>query len=227
MVDRIEFTGDKATDPDSGESFDLKDEVKEEQPVTAEDEEVSEDSADAEEAEETEEEESALPFSVEILGEMSAEYAEKGALSDERYAQLEKAGVGREVVDAVIQGQEALAEVQKLSAIMEADLTLSQYQQLAEWAGNNWSEDQVDTYNRLVDGADHGARQMAIKSLVAAAGGGRGPHKHGGLEGKMAKGGVVPFKSSDDMVQAMRDPKYKARQEPYFSEVKARLAAMQ
>jgi hypothetical protein len=156
---------------------------------------------------------------------MSGEFAANGELSDDRYKQLEEAGVARDVVDAVIQGQQALVEVQKLSSIMEADLTLSQYQELASWAEKNWSAEQIETYNRLVDGSDAGARAMAIQSLVSASRGGRGPEQKRNIEGSTATAGVAPFQSADEMVEAMRDKRYRNREEPYFSQVKARLGA--
>ena len=171
---------------------------------------------------EEEEDQSSSPLSVDSLNDMSATYIKDGALTDEHYATLEAAGVDRSVVDQVIQGQVALAEMQKAQAIYDLDLTQSQYQQLADWAGKNWSEDQINDYNRIVDGDDSAARRMAIENLKVQAGA-RG--RRANLEGSVKAKSVAPFQNTEEMVEAMKDPRYKTRQEPFYSEVRARLSA--
>jgi len=231
MSEAVEFRGDEVKDLATGEVTKIQEPQVEDQPQEEEDqdaeslqqEDVKEEAE--QEAEQEAEDSDAEALSLENILAMSQEFADDGEVSKERYEQLQQAGVSKELVDTVIQGQQALAEVQKLNAIWQADLTLSQYQELASWAEKNWSAEQIETYNRLVDGTDQGAREMAIQSLVSAARGGRGPEPTRNIEGSTATVGVAPFQSADEMVEAMRDKRYRNREEPYFSQVKSRLGA--
>lgn len=233
MSERITISNGEVTDADTGEVVaevaeqPQEDQVDEQVEEQSDAEAVQEEAGEAEEEEWEYEEEEAEdqdsgPLSVDSLNEMSAAYMESGALTDDHYAALEAAGVDRNVVDQVIQGQVALVEMQKAQALFELDLTQSQYQQLADWAGKNWSEDQIETYNRLVDGNDPAARRMAIENLKMQAGA-RG--RRAAVEGSVKAKGVAPFQNTQEMVEAMSDPRYKQRQDPYYSEVRARIAA--
>jgi hypothetical protein len=179
--------------------------------------------SEAEGAEQSEEAPAPAALSTDSLQEMSLEYAQAGKLSDDTYNKLAAAGVDRAVVDQVIEGQAALRDLQVAEAMFDLDITKTQYQEMAKWVGDNWSEDQIAAYNRMVEGSDAGARRMAMESLKAAATG-RG-QSGGKLAGTTQPQGIQPFQSTAEMVEAMKHPDYKARKNPYFSEVQARLQA--
>lgn len=98
------------------------------------------------------------------FNQMSQEYAENRQLSDERYSQLEAAGIPREVVDQFISGQQAVGQ----QITREAEGITGgpdNYQEMVNWAANNLPEDEVDIYNRAVQSNNRSEILNAVRSL--------------------------------------------------------------
>ncbi len=95
---------------------------------------------------------------------MSAEYAENRQLSEERYTQLENAGIPRDVVDQFITGQQAVG--QQITREAE-DIAGGQenYRDMITWASSNLPSDEIDIYNRAVASNNRSEILNAVRSL--------------------------------------------------------------
>ncbi len=154
----------------------------------------------------------------------SNEYAEKGGLSDDTYKALSDKGLSREIVDNYIQGQQLLrsAEEQELYGIAGGE---EQYKQMAAWMSENVDQSDIDAYNDAI-GGDKGLAKLAIKGMYAqfvAAGG-----ASEGASPNLVQGGkpqnVGGYGSNYEMMQDMKDPRYKAGDKQFHAMVEKRLA---
>jgi hypothetical protein len=155
---------------------------------------------------------------------LGAEYAENGMLTDETYTDLESKGFPRNVVDAYVEGQKAIAQraMQELVQVVgtEEDLNAS-----LSWASQNLSDAEIDAYNSAVNGGDMSTAKLLLRGIRAA-------HINaGGKEPSLVKGettprsrGVQPFPSNAEMIAAINDPRYET--DPgYRDEVRKRIEA--
>jgi Phage T7 capsid assembly protein. len=151
---------------------------------------------------------------------MEREYLETGKLSEDRYKQLEAAGITRDMVDAFIAGQEAIA-AQIQSEVFDLVGGQEKYQEMVAWASKNLTPSQIEAYDRAVTSNDRDAIFLAVEGLKAryAAAGGIEPNLISG-SGTTASGN--PFRSTAELTAAMRDPRY-AKDPAYRAEVMERL----
>jgi len=150
------------------------------------------------------------------------EYTEKGSLSPESYAELSTAGVGTEMVDSWIQGQEAISDRLSETAY-ESVGGEKNYQDLVKWAGDSLPQNEIDAFNRALESSNNQDSLFAIKSLNAQyqMANGSMPNLIQGTTGTSSSGA---FTSLAQMSEAMNDPKYK--NDPAFrEEVSRKLAA--
>lgn len=95
--------------------------------------------------------EQAEKAAVEAVGEadflkMQEEYAEKGSLSEETFKSLEGRGIPRKMVEAYIEGQQALADRQTQAVYAEIGGE-QEYQTLIQWASKNLDSDEITVFN--------------------------------------------------------------------------------
>lgn len=108
---------------------------------------------------------------------VATEWAEKGELSDSTYEALQKAGFPKEVVDTYVKGFErdaAEAEKGADDASADSDNLMEEhfggqegFDRVADWARNNLSEDDLASYNKLVNEGTPEAARMATLTLKA------------------------------------------------------------
>lgn len=155
--------------------------------------------------------------------EFASEYEKDGALSDGSYEKLEKAGIPRELVDEFIAGREAVLELTRQSVFSEVGGEKS-YFDMIEWAGNNYTAEEIEAFNNAVDGADANARMMAVRGLKARYETTVGREPTNTIEGTRRSGGNVSvYRSIAEMQTDMADPRYKS--DPAFrARVEAKLA---
>lgn len=141
------------------------------------------------------------------MDQLTAEFAEKGELSAESYAAFEKVGITRDMVDAHIAGQQALAEQARTSAFKLVGGE-EKYTAMATWAAANLSKGELEAYNAAVDGSAE-QRDLAIQGLFSkfTAANGQEPKLQGASNGAVTTSG---FRSRNEMTAAMRDPRYKS-----------------
>ena len=155
------------------------------------------------------------------------EYQNKGALSPETYASLEKAGYTKAAVDAIISGQEAQAQLFNQS-IYSAVGGAAGFTKVADFARTN-DPAGAKAYNDAFERGDLAACKSLLKSFQVQMGQKYGTSNKGLRQSaKPASVSVQnraqPFESQADMVKAMRDPKY-GRDAKYTQSVERRIAA--
>jgi hypothetical protein len=150
------------------------------------------------------------------------EFAESGELSDKTFDALEQAGLPREFVEQYIAGQQAMS-VQQAATIQESIGGAGNYEAMAEWAGENLADGDLDAFNSIVEGQSVEQARVAVKGLYAQflAAGGKGPSLVQGSTSGDA--GVKPFGSTAQVTEAMRDPRY-ASDPAYRENVEKRMA---
>lgn len=152
---------------------------------------------------------------------LEAEYNEKGELSAESYAALEKAGYAKAVVDAVIAGWQAKADTFFNTVVDNAGGSeeYGKIQQFIVGQGDN----AVKAFNSIMEQGDLNtinAYVAGIKAQMVAKYGTSNPT----LTGKGMTNSVQGFADQAEMVKAMSDKRYN-RDAKYTKEVEARIAA--
>lgn len=155
------------------------------------------------------------------MSDLETEFQEKGELSDETYAKLEKAGFSKQDVSNYIAGQQALAE--QVQSRIEAHVGGADKLNAAiGWAKENFSPEEATAFNKAIDQADEAGIKLALDGLMAKykADQGDEPNLLGG--GKASTNGNV-FQSVAELTAAMRDPRYQ-KDPAYRADVEKRLA---
>ena len=174
--------------------------------------------------EEVKEEEANPNF--DLLNKASEEfYSNDGQVSAETLEELSKLD-SNELISAYIsmQGQQQQgnditdAQASEIRSFAGGD---EAYGQLTQWAANNMDESYVQAYDALVESGDVRQIQLAVAGLKAEY------EKQNGFEGQMLTGkaaqpNVDVFRSQQEVVQAMSDPRYD-RDPAYRQDVFAKL----
>lgn len=159
-----------------------------------------------------------------VVAAASAEFAEKGELSDDTYGALEKAGLSRDMVDDYIEGQKAIVSNLQSAAFGEFDGSREAYDAAVEWAVENLSEEEIQAIDVQVTSRNPGIVKQGAAALAAkyAANADITPDTTIQGGGNNINTGAH-FKSSAEMQTAMRDPRYKT--DPAFrAEVSSKIA---
>ena len=154
---------------------------------------------------------------------LTAEMKDHGKLSDTTYDQMEKKGIGREVMDRYVAGQQALARevTQDLAKIAGGKEGLDT---VMAWAKDNLDEQDKLAYNNAIESADLPGARLALRGVVAAYvdANGREPSLVTGAESVRGPAGAAPFADRSQMVAAINDPKYH-KSPAYRKEVEDRI----
>ena len=133
------------------------------------------------------------------------EYNETGELSKNAYEALDEAGIGREVVDTWVQGQEALAD-QNITTLYDSVGGEESYNRMIEWANENLEPWETDAFNKQIENLD-ATSQFAVLGLQA-----RYQNSEGGLPALIAGGvseDIAPrYESLAQITSAMSNPLY-------------------
>ena len=159
--------------------------------------------------------------SSDVVTKATLEFDEKGELSEDTFAALEKAGLPKEYVEAYIAGQQALVERNAVD-LYNSIGGEEEYDGMIQWAGETLTEGEVDTFNELVINGTPEQQRLAIKGLHAQYRGatGSGPAlKQGTTSGNSVK----PFSSTKELQRAMSDRRYQ-EVPSYREEVERRLS---
>tara|TARA_R110002072_G_scaffold89925_2_gene201441 strand:+ start:1468 stop:2184 length:717 start_codon:yes stop_codon:yes gene_type:complete len=148
---------------------------------------------------------------------LQTEYDDNGELSQNSIDKLTAVGIDKNIIDAYIDGQTALAQN------IEADIKSAvggndQYKGMVEWAKENLSAEEVTAYNNTVNSRDIASVKLAVTGLKARMDAGREPNL---VQGKasVSTGG---YESWAQVTQAMADPKY-TKDPAYQAEVQSKL----
>lgn len=158
------------------------------------------------------------------MSQLSAEFAEKGELSAESFAALEKAGIPKTQVDAYIDGQKAVAAQynQRLAESIGGEESLKA---TFEWAAKTLPADEIALANSVLASGNEAQAKMLLAGLHARreATVGREPAFVGG-QSSGANSEPAGYESTAQMVTDMNSPAY--RTDPAFRDkVMRKLAA--
>jgi len=138
----------------------------------------------------------------------SAEYAEKGELSEATYEKLAGQGLTKDIVDGYIGGQIAKQQ-QFATTLYTAAGGEDSYGKMMAWGGENLSEAEQGEFDAALKSGQAGAK-AAVTNLFNRfkAEGEFEPAPLDGDTGGGGDGGEY-FKSPQELVAAMSDPKYR------------------
>jgi hypothetical protein len=156
-----------------------------------------------------------------VIAEASKEFFENdGVISEETYKNLAEVGLPKELVDSYAAGQQALQQSEEgsIKAVTEGN-----WDQMAEWAANNLSPEEVNTFDEIVQNGTVEQAKLAAKGLYAQF------KAENGVTPKLVQGAVngsstMPFKSNQELARAMSDPRYKSGDKSYHEEIDRRIA---
>jgi hypothetical protein len=149
------------------------------------------------------------------------EFETSGALSEASYEKLTKAGIPKAVVDSYIAGQVAQAAAVRSEVVSTVGGDES-YSKMVAWAAKTLPASEVQAYNRVMESADPDTLKLAVAGLHAkfqAA----NPVEPQLISGGTGRAGEDAFESTQQLVVAMRDPRYK-NDPAYRKSVERRLA---
>lgn len=143
------------------------------------------------------------------MAEFNAEYAEKGALSPESYAKLAEKGFDKDTVDTYIEGQKARAERYDAAAF-EASGSKEKFFEMTKWAASNLKPAEIAAFNAAVTSGDVEQMRLAVTGVRAKFEASEGSSPNLLTGGARSTGNdVTGFASKAEMVEAMKDPRYK------------------
>lgn len=143
------------------------------------------------------------------LAALEREYTANGRLSDASYKALADAGIGKPFVDAYIKGQEALlqATVTEMTSLAGGE---ERYAAMTAWAAENLPQEDIAAFNTAVSSGNKPLIKMAVSGLVSRwkAAEGSEPQLVGGRTSADGGASRRGYRSKEEMVAAMRDPRY-------------------
>ena len=159
----------------------------------------------------------------EFLSKYSEKYFQEG-LSPDDYKAMEAKGLPRHLVDQFAAGMEAL-QGQQAGQIYEEVGGEKSYLSMIDWASNNLPEAEVNQFNDIIGKGVMDEMMMAVKGLHSRwqQGGGKEASL---VEGSTKGSGESNFQSTQQVIQAMNDPRY-AKDPAFREEVQRKLANSQ
>ena len=168
-----------------------------------------------EEAEEVEEEVEISP-AAQVIGDASAEYAEKGELSEDMMSKFSEMS-SQDLVQAYMEMQANAPQAEAAEPVELSDNDVNaiknsvggdvEYDKVIDWATNNLSESQIEAYDDIISTGNTDVIQMMVDGLKAkydSANGFEGRM----LTGKAANNSSDVFRSQEEVVSAIADPRY-------------------
>lgn len=152
---------------------------------------------------------------------LQQEYTDNGQLNEESYQKLEKAGIGKDIVDQYIAGTKALSE--QHTAQMKGHAGGEEaYEEMTKWAADALTPAEKDAYNQAVNSKNMETMKLAITGLKA-----RFTQENGSeptlLKGKASPSAEKGYQSWAQVTQAMSDPRYQT-DPAYQDEVQVKLS---
>ena len=202
---------------------------------------TEEDQADTSEQEETETTESdfdaeeyygdGLASVLEEVGidpqEISNRFTETGEINDDDYAKLGEAGFSKQVIDTYLDGLRnggvtgediASAQIQGIKDSVGGD---DNYSKMVAWAVDNLPANEVNEFNSLTETGNATAIKFAVQGLYSQYNNAMGVEPNL-VTGRASQSGPAPFRSTNEVVTAMSDPRY-GKDVTYTEDVQRRL----
>jgi len=168
------------------------------------------------EAEPSEEEAPEVSPAQSLITDASAEYAEKGELSEDMMSKFSEMS-SQDLVQAYMEMQANAPQAEAAEPVELSDNDVNaiknsvggevEYDKVIDWATNNLSESQIEAYDDIISTGNTDVIQMMVDGLKAKY------DSVNGSEGRMLSGkapnnsGDV-FRSQEEVVSAIADPRY-------------------
>lgn len=156
---------------------------------------------------------------------VTREYQERGELSTETVTALEKSGLTKGQIETHLRGLKAIASETRRE-VAGAVGGEEQLDAVRVWAETNLTPAEIKAYDTAVSSGDTALAKLLVQGINA-----RFTEANGSPEPKLLGGekipsttGIKPFASNMEVVQAMKDKRYKAGEPNYVREVERRLA---
>lgn len=158
-----------------------------------------------------------------VMQKFHEEFAQKGELAPESYAELEKLGHSKAVVDTYIQSMKANAE-KSLGEIYSITGDQGGYTDMVKWAGENLSEAEINAYDAAVTGTNQASIKLAVQGLYAQYRKAN-PSKPSAVRGDNGRfdASTPAYQSMAQVTADMKNPLYKT-DEAFRAKVAARLS---
>ena len=161
--------------------------------------------------------------------EIHEEVTNNGQLSEETYQKLAEKGLSKNVVDSYIAGRQSKvsSESQEVDQFTSQMIELvggeESFNQMADWASQSLSEQELNDYNEAVSSGDPFKAHKAVMDLQGKyeKAFGKSPNLVRGNKSKSTQ--PQGFKSNAELVRAMQDARYKT-DPAYRQEVQQKLA---
>tara|TARA_R100000406_G_scaffold71868_1_gene52084 strand:- start:803 stop:1579 length:777 start_codon:yes stop_codon:yes gene_type:complete len=182
------------------------------------------------EAEPSEEEAPEASPAQSLITDASAEYAEKGELSDEMMSKFSEMS-SKDLVQAYMEMQANAPQAEPAEPVELSDNDVNAiknsvggeavYEKVIDWASNNLNETQIKAFDDIVATGNADAIQMMVNGLKSQY------DSNNGFEGQMLSGKAPKssgdvFRSQQQVVEAIADPRYD-RDPGYRNEVLEKL----
>ena len=168
---------------------------------------------------EKEVEEAISNLSDELFTRGNQEFEKTGTISEATMNDFVKAGIPQSYIETYMQAISAQAQLFEMKFNQELGGE-ERIQQIVNWAVENLSDKEVESYNKLIDSGDIEQVITAYKSIEARMGSNTSKFIAPQQGGSNDTGG---FQSKAEMIQAMNDPNYK-KDPAYRQKVMSRLA---
>lgn len=168
--------------------------------------------------------ETPTPLSEVSLEPFYKEFQDTGTVSEESIQKITALGYPESFVRSYIQGQQSLMESQNAS-IMSRVGGREAYTQMTEWASENLSSEEIDSFNDTIASGNTHTINLAIDGLKSRW------HSSTGIPGKtpLVRGDATTssssgaFRSIAEIVAAMKDPRYD-KDPAYRKDVESRVS---
>ena len=134
---------------------------------------------------------------------LETEFNENGSLSEDTYQSLSDKGIPKEMVDAYIAGQQAIAE-QTAAKLMSAAGGEQGYNEMISWASENLSETEISAFNSSL--SNDAQAEFAIQGLYARFKSQQAPQL---VKGQANASSTAGYASKAEMSADMSNPRYR------------------
>lgn len=149
------------------------------------------------------------------------EFTKSGSLSEASYKELESKGIPKEVVDAYIAGQQAIAQP-ALASIHEMVGGPDEYAAMIQWAAASLPKEEKEQFNSIVAGPSDVLRTAAVRALYDQYKGAVGAPENV-ISGTSVSRGTSGYSSWAEVEKDMGSPRYQS-DEAFRREVMRRLS---
>jgi len=139
-------------------------------------------------------------------------FTDTGEISEDDYSKLGEAGFSKQVVDTYLDGLRGVGEgdeipTQQIQNIKDSVGGDQAYEQMANWCQENLSEQEIKAFDKITETADAPVIQLAVEGLYTRYQNAMGVEPDL-VTGRPAASGPNPYRSTAEVQAAMSDPRY-------------------